>query len=327
MDSQIKHRNHQQEATGKTEGGRLAGYHLVDFATQIYLFTVTLLILGFRGVPFWLPLALAHLVGMVAVHALVVAHARRPEHRGLRLFRFLYPLILYVPLYTETGILNLMIFPRYLDASFMAAEQWLFGFQPGIDLMSWMPWLPLSELLYFAYFTYFFQVTVGGLYLYFTNRRACAHFVAMVSVVFYVCYLLFILLPVIGPPKFWLDVPEFAIESTAELAAEYNVEQPLEFPENVSSGPFFQVMLLIYKVAEYPGGAFPSSHVAVALVVLYMVGKYIRRLWWPMLIITVLLSIATVYCRYHYAIDVFAGIALTAILIPVVNRLHQRFLD
>ena len=34
------------------------------------------------------------------------------------------------------------------------------------------------------------------------------------------------------------------------------------------------------------------------------------------------LIVATVYCRYHYAIDVLAGLATTAILIPLWHRIN-----
>ena len=200
-----------------------SGYRFIDYATQTHLIIVTAIIFIFRGVPFWLPIGLAHIAGMVAVHALVKAHQRRPENRPLRFFRFLYPLILYIPLYTETGILNLMIIPGYIDGPFLRAEQWLFGFQPGMELMSRLPWLGLSELLYFAYFTYYLQVTGLGLYFYFTNRRHCAHFVALVSFVFYVCYVLFIIMPVIGPVMFWMDLPNVPAEYGADLAETYNI--------------------------------------------------------------------------------------------------------
>jgi membrane-associated phospholipid phosphatase len=38
-----------------------------------------------------------------------------------------------------------------------------------------------------------------------------------------------------------------------------------------------------------------------------------------------LLCLATVYCRYHYAVDVVAGGLTAAVLIPLGNRLYLRF--
>jgi membrane-associated phospholipid phosphatase len=34
---------------------------------------------------------------------------------------------------------------------------------------------------------------------------------------------------------------------------------------------------------------------------------------------------ATIYCRYHYAVDVIAGGLTAAVLIPIGNRLYFKF--
>jgi len=39
----------------------------------------------------------------------------------------------------------------------------------------------------------------------------------------------------------------------------------------------------------------------------------------------ILLCLGTVYCRYHYAVDVLAGGATAAVLIPIGNWLYFRF--
>ena len=41
--------------------------------------------------------------------------------------------------------------------------------------------------------------------------------------------------------------------------------------------------------------------------------------------LTILLCISTVYGRYHYVVDVVAGIALAAVLIPLGNWLYFKF--
>jgi membrane-associated phospholipid phosphatase len=38
-----------------------------------------------------------------------------------------------------------------------------------------------------------------------------------------------------------------------------------------------------------------------------------------------LLCLSTVYCRYHYAIDVLAGLVAAAIAIPTGNWLYFKF--
>jgi membrane-associated phospholipid phosphatase len=59
--------------------------------------------------------------------------------------------------------------------------------------------------------------------------------------------------------------------------------------------------------------AFPSGHTGIALTVLYLSWRYDRRLFMLFLPCTLSLIFSTVYLRYHYVVDVLAGIALTAL--------------
>ncbi|MCU0594866.1 MAG: phosphatase PAP2 family protein, partial [Desulfobacterota bacterium] len=100
---------------------------------------------------------------------------------------------------------------------------------------------------------------------------------------------------------------------------------PLEFPASVTSGPFFHVMKFLYGHFESGGGAFPSSHVAAALCVCFFAWRLLPRARYLILTATIALSFATVYCRYHYAVDVFAGVATAAVLIPLGEWLYRRY--
>ena len=82
-------------------------------------------------------------------------------------------------------------------------------------------------------------------------------------------------------------------------------------------------MELIYARFESPGAAFPSSHVALAWVTVYFSFLYLPRIRWLHLVMAVLLSLATVYCRYHFAVDAIAGVATAALLLPLGNWLYR----
>jgi hypothetical protein len=55
---------------------------------------------------------------------------------------------------------------------------------------------------------------------------------------------------------------------------------------------------------ESPGAALPSSHVAVAVCTVYFSFRYLPRIRYLHLIMAILLCGSTVYCRYHYVVDV-----------------------
>ena len=76
---------------------------------------------------------------------------------------------------------------------------------------------------------------------------------------------------------------------------------------------------------EPPGAAFPSSHVAVALCTVYFSFRYLRPIRYLHLAVAILLCLSTVYCRYHYVVDVLAGLVTAAVLVPIGNWLYFKF--
>jgi membrane-associated phospholipid phosphatase len=298
------------------------GYTFVDYATQAYLAIVGILILFFHGgsVPKWQYLLLTHLLALVLIQGFIVWHRRNPTAKALDLIRHFYPVLLYAWFFAETGWLNQMFVQGFLDPVVIGWDQALFGFQPSLEFMRKLPFLVLSETLYAAYFSYYLMIGGVGLILYLRNRRQFFHYVSVVSFVFYVCYLIYIFLPIIGPPIFFRTVPGYSLPENLQ-----RLVPPEGYPDAVKAGPFYQLMKWIYRVFEAPGAAIPSSHVAIALCTLTFSFRYIRNIRWIHLVMVVLLCLATIYCRYHYVADVLAGIVTAAVLIPIGNRLYAKF--
>lgn len=300
----------------------IKNYLFVDHATQAYLLLVALLVLLFHGgtVPYWPLLTVAHLFGVVVVHWLINAHARAPQRVELAVFRHFYPILLYAPFYREIGALNQMFASGVFDHHAIRFDQWLFGFQPGLALLDRFPSLWVSEVMYFSYFSYYVMIVGVGLALFLRSREQFFHFVSVTSFVFFCCYLAYIFYPVIGPRVFYSVTPGYVLP--ADLQALYPA---VTFPEAVQTGVFFQIMGALYDYFEPAGAAFPSSHVAVAIVTAYFSTRYlprVRALHWFMV---VMMSVSTVYCRYHYAVDVLAGVLTALLLIPVAEWLYRRY--
>ena len=66
---------------------------------------------------------------------------------------------------------------------------------------------------------------------------------------------------------------------------------------------------------------FPSGHTQTVLISLWFAFKYKRPLFRVYLPITIALIFSTVYLRYHYAIDVIAGIVYAGITVWLGARL------
>ena len=292
----------------------MKNYKLIDYVTQLYLAIVGLLIILFHDgrVTGWYFLAAGHALCLVLVHLLLVGHARRPGGRLLDFLRHFYPILLYTAFYRETGLLNQMFVEGYLDEFFYGLDRRLFGFQPSIAFMEWLPYLPVSELFYAAYFSYYVMIIGVGLALYVQDKRRFFHYVSLMSFMFYVCYLTYIVLPVVGARAFWAEAPGL---QQGTLVA---------FPAAVERGLFFHIMKFIYAHFEAHGAAFPSSHVAVAICTVWFSWRCLPKIRYIHFVAVVLLSVSTVYCRYHYAVDVLAGALTAAALMPLGNLLYRK---
>ena len=296
-------------------------YVFIDYATQGYIALVGLIILAGRGprIPHWAWLVAIHAAGFVLLHLLIQMQARWPANRLLDFLRSYYPILLYAGFYSETGLLNQMLSGGYLDPHFLRLEQWLFGWQPGLDLVERFPSRWLAEILYGAYFSYYVMIGGVGLALLLRDRKQFAHFVSVVSFVFYICYLIFIFIPVVGPRILCPDMVRWPLPSDVVPA------HPITTPASVEASVFYQIMAWIYQRFETPGAAFPSSHVAVAWTTVYFSCLYLRPIRWIHAGLAVLLCISTVYGRYHYVVDVVAGVVAAATLVPLGNWLYFRF--
>jgi membrane-associated phospholipid phosphatase len=296
-------------------------YTFVDFATQGYLAFVATLVLFFHGtaVLHWQLLFFCHLTALALIHGLIAFNARHPYGKIVAFFRHFYPVLLYAGLFAETGWLNQMFIHGFLDPVVISWEQALFRCQPSLVLMQKFPFLLLSELLYAAYFSYYIMIGGVGFALYLKNGRQFFHYVSVVSFVFYICYAIFIFVPVIGPPVFVREILSYSLPDNLQSLA-----PPESYPAAIKTGIFFKLMKWIYRVFEAPGAAIPSSHVAIAICTLSFSFRYLRRIRWIHFVFVVLLCIATVYCRYHYVCDVLAGILTAALFIPLGDWLFNR---
>ena len=78
-------------------------------------------------------------------------------------------------------------------------------------------------------------------------------------------------------------------------------------------------MNLIYRLGENGGGAFPSTHVAAAIIAFIYSTKFFKKGIWIIGFFSLGISVATIYCSYHYAIDSVAGI-ITGVLFYYIGK-------
>jgi membrane-associated phospholipid phosphatase len=184
------------------------------------------------------------------------------------------------------------------DALVQHWEQALFGTQVSLAWIRSFPSPSWSTLMHAAYLSFYPILAAAPLGLWFSGRRAAsrATVLAMMST-FYVCYAFFFCFPVAGPRC------SFAMAENAATAVPLAV-----FSHRLLEG------------ASAWGTAFPSSHVAAALVAAVCAWRSWRPLGAVLLVAAVLLTLATVYCQFHYALDALVGVVLAAIVLIVLRE-------
>lgn len=205
-----------------------------------------------------------------------------------------YPLILYGLFYHQTGLINTVVVPRFLDSFFLNLDVRLFGQFPGFFLNGTHGNAFFDEFFHFFYFSYYLIIPLTFILLYHKDVKLFESFVFQVSSLFYVCYVIYIFLPVEGP------IP---------LRNEYYLQH----------GLFRTIMDFIWAQGENPGAAFPSSHVAVTFLVAWWGSKHFKRLKLFYWLTFLFLTIATVYCMFHYAVDVIGGLLLGVLAVLTFN--------
>ncbi len=233
--------------------------------------------------------------------------ARRSRFTALRLLGEIYLPFVFPLFYGEMAHLGLVFYREPLDPAFIRLEELLFGGQASVAWARAMPWPWWHELLELAYFSYYF-VPLVVLALLLRSRQvpedrrwpALRAFVRDLSATMLVCYTLYTFFPVWGPKYFRLG------------------------PVEVDGWIFTRVMRYLHENGAVLGAAFPSSHVAATLVPWWHVWKNVprARAWFTVQL--VLVALATVYCRYHYVVDVIAGLALGAAILVLGARYGER---
>lgn len=204
---------------------------------------------------------------------------------------FLYP---FVPLIINTGHSSGV---HDQDLILEKIDSWMFlGQNPLLVLESWIK-PALSEWMAFAYSSYgpFFAIVFGSLYLKDENQPA-EELIFMSTLALAIGYASYTIIPAKGP----MFTQHFSIPLDLYYMKEFKnlyMDQP-----------------------RIDRDCFPSLHTALTLIFLYSSWKNIRPLFWILLPIAIFIPIACVYLRYHYVVDVFAGILL-AVLVWKINEL------
>ena len=218
----------------------------------------------------------------------------------------IFPVVSVLIIFDSLGLLVHSINPRDIDYLLIRADYMIFGVHPTVYIERFVHPL-LTDILQVAYSTYYFLPVSLGVFLKIKGTaESFEKSLFLILLCFYLSYVGYILFPALGP--------RYAMEHLHEKElGGFLVSQPIQ--------------VLLDLIEGIKRDAFPSGHTGIALTVLFLAYKYATRLFRIMLVPVVLLIVATVYCRYHYVVDVVGGIFLSVVTIvagEVYYKLRMR---
>ncbi len=275
--------------------------------TLFFLIGLSLLALIFRGqIPLWRSLLFRYTILLGLLFALKLSSDGKWVGKVGSFFHPFSPILFVILIYESLGDLIHYLHPD-IDQRLIQIDFSIFGVCPTLWMQEWIvPWL--TDLLSLAYISYYFIPVVLAAALYLKNRRPeFDESIFILAFGYYISFIGYILFPAIGPRY--------------TMAHLYSV--PLE-------GSFITdfVRNILNTLEHNKRDCMPSGHTQIVLIVLYLAHRYERFLFYIFLPIICGLILSTVYLRYHYVIDLFAGatIAIGCMIIgPRLYRWWNRF--
>jgi membrane-associated phospholipid phosphatase len=207
------------------------------------------------------------------------------SYRWWHFWRHWYPHLFFLFCFEELAYLMTLFTPHWQDAKLIAFDFWLTGVHPSIWLEQFATPArnEFMQLVYLSYFTYL--LLLGGILYVRREWRAYWSVMTYSMVAYMIGYIIAMFFPV--------ESPWFA------MAGSWHA--PL------AGGPVTATVNFIEHLGRVRGAAFPSEHVAGAVAALWGAWKFRRRLFWILVPVFLCMCFSTIWGRYHYVADVFAG--------------------
>ena len=276
---------------------RLSSFHGLTF---FFLAGLILLTFFFRErIPLWHSLIFRYLLWIGLLFVINLSYDRKATGKWREFVHTLSPPLFIVLIYESLGDLIHYLHPD-IDPALIRIDHFLFGVHPTLWMQRWIvPWL--TDLLSLFYLSYYFLPVTLVLVLYIKKSPGLYPALFILTFGYYISFIGYILFPAVGP--------RYAMTSL------YTV--PLE-------GSFITDLVRdgLNAIEHNKRDCMPSGHTQIALTVLYLAYRYEKTIFYVFLPIVCGLVLSTVYLRYHYVIDLVAGVAFAVFSVIVSSLLY-----
>ncbi len=253
------------------------------------------------------PLIVLILTGFI-VWLSVYLKKNNKYHGPAKYFLLAYPLIyLFVIFESFYMILPYFNLGRY-DGALANIDFALFGVHPTVWIEQWnRPWL--TDVFYSLYIFYFPMPLFILTWLYRQKRFTdLDKSIWIYMLTYYGAYVGYFWFPAAGP-RFY---------------------EPLtQMQQTNLDGVFLAVPIRTFINFMEPNklDAFPSLHAGISFTTLLLMGRFNRRMFWVFLPVISGIMISLVYCRYHYVIDMVAGIFWSILSFYFGQKFYDKFVS
>jgi membrane-associated phospholipid phosphatase len=271
----------------------------VDKVILTYMGSVTILELVY-----WsrLPNPSERLVTHLACFVIVALAAYYPANRVARLVHYWYPLPYVSYCYKEMGILIPSLGRPDADAALAHIDFAFWGANPTVWLERFNSPL-LAEALEIIYAGFVPAILMVALLLWIKKRfREFRYYAFLIAFGFLLSYVGYFLVPARGP-RFLL--------------------RHLQTYELQGLWLFHWLATTLDHIESAQWDCFPSGHTEMTILAWWGSRAVSSTLFRVMFAYTLGVIFATVYLRYHYTVDVFAGAILASVLILTAPRLYR----
>jgi len=249
------------------------------------------------------PLPVLLTIGAIALLIVTSAFSASRTPRARVVHDFM-PVFGVIAIFDVSGTVIAAANTQRWDPTLAALDRSLFGALPDLwmGLLGRPAWL--TDIASILYASYYVIPVVLGVTLYRRGlRREFDHFVFTVVATFLLSYVGYWLMPAYGPR---VPVHEEAVR--------------------LGGGAVSEGLRAFLAVAELNQlDAFPSGHTALSLVFVWLGWRRFPR--WRLLLVLFAAGIvfSAVYLSLHYVVDIFAGVALAALMPFLAPRLEHWF--
>lgn len=216
-----------------------------------------------------------------------------------------YPLIFMFVIFESFFMILPYFNPHDYDRELAQMDFSMFGVYPTVWIEQWVrPWL--TDLLYLVYFIYYPFPLFILVYLYRKKQfTALDRSVFILLVVNYGAYITYFFVPAMGPRYY---------------------EPIMQLQTKVLNGIFLAVPIrnLIHVFEPNKFDAFPSLHIATSLTTMIIMAKYNKRMFLIFIPLFIGILVAVIYCRFHYVVDIFAGIVWTVVAFTLAGKFYDK---